>query len=238
MDRNERDELVMVNLHLVRSIALNLQASLPAHVPVDDLIGAGQIGLMEAAARFDPAHGTTFHSFAKFRIRGAMLDSLRALDWASRDARRYVKAVEELRAQHPDDWQDRTAALAAEMGVSPERAKEILTLGPNVSIDVTIDREDGNMAREFPAPVETQADYEYARQELSNVLRKAMDENLPPRYQMVVELYYAGELTMREIGEMLGINESRVSQIHGNAIGKLRDAFAEAGTLRTDFAHV
>jgi RNA polymerase sigma factor for flagellar operon FliA len=228
-----RDKLVMEHLPLVKAIAIRLYESLPVHADLDDLIHAGMIGLIDGAEKFDERKDIMFKSYAKHRIKGAMLDSLRQLDWASRDLRRRHKQLEAIThelashsAETPND-----EAIAGRMGVDVDRwrriAIELRMVGLLSSSSRPIDDENQTNP-EFAASEDTQPDTMYVRNELTTVLNQAM-QALPERYQKIVSLYYSNEMTMREIGEMLGINESRVSQIHKTALEKMAAVLQSAG---------
>jgi RNA polymerase sigma factor for flagellar operon FliA len=228
-----RDKLVMEHLPLVKAIAIRLYESLPVHADLDDLIHAGMLGLIDGAEKFDEHKHILFKSYAKHRIKGAMLDSLRQLDWASRDLRRRHKQLEAityelaaLQAETPND-----EAIAGKMGVDVDRWHQIAIELRMVGLLSSSSRpaDDENQTNpEFAASEDTQPDTIYVRHELSTVLKQAM-QSLPARYQKIVSLYYNNEMTMREIGEMLGINESRVSQIHKTALEKMAVVLQSAG---------
>lgn len=238
MDKTTRDELVVEHLPLVTAIAKRIRASLPMNVSLDDLVGPGQLGLMGAAELYNPARVASFSTYAKHRIRGAILDYLRSLDTMTRDDRRLTKAIERL--QHETHETASPAEVAAHLDITEDRAIELLaTRRSQVSLDQPINEDTDSAARTVEAHASTRPDAAYGKQELSGVLRNLMDEHLSPRYQMVVELYYAGEMTMREIGATMvpAVNESRVSQIHKSAIDKLRDAMEARALTESDFAH-
>ena len=228
-----RDQLVMEHLPLVKAIAIRLYESLPVHADLDDLIHAGMLGLIDGAEKFDERKHILFKSYAKHRIKGAMLDSLRQLDWASRDLRRRHKQLEAIthelaavQAEAPND-----EAIAGKMGVDVDRWRQIAIELRMVGLLSSSSRpaDDENQTNpEFAASEDTQPDTMYIRHELSTVLGAAM-RALPERYQKIVSLYYSNEMTMREIGEMLGINESRVSQIHKTALEKMATVLQSAG---------
>jgi RNA polymerase sigma factor for flagellar operon FliA len=228
-----RDKLVIDHLPLVKAIAIRLYESLPVHADLDDLIHAGMLGLIDGAEKFDDRKHILFKSYAKHRIKGAMLDSLRQLDWASRDLRRRHKQLEAithelaaLQSEAPND-----EAIAGRMGVDVDRWRQIAIELRMVGLLSSSSRptDDENQTNpEFAASEDTQPDAIYIRRELSTVLQQAM-QALPERYQRIVSLYYSNEMTMREIGEMLGINESRVSQIHKTALEKMAVVLQSAG---------
>ena len=231
--RAMRDQIVLEHLPLVKAIAVRVHENLPVHVDLDDLVHAGILGLFDAAAKYNPSKKVVFHSYAKHRIKGAILDSLRQLDWASRDLRKRHKQLEAIS-------RDLTAKLnrapteaevAERMGVSVERWRQMMielrTVGL-VSASQRSPEAENNTAPDFPAKQDTQPDNICAHQELKRVLVQAMT-CLPERYQKVVVLYYTNDMTMKEIGDILGINESRVSQIHKTALEKMATALHSVG---------
>lgn len=232
-DLLRRDQLVIENLSLVKAIAMRVRGGLPVHVDLDDLMHAGVMGLMDAATKFDEQKDVIFRTYAKYRIRGAILDSLRQQDWASRDMRRRHKKVEEVTRElsgkldrMPEDHE-----IADKMGVGVDRwrqmALELRTVGLLSTSARSADGE-SDMVPEFPAKDEFRPDMLCERQELSAKLRFAMG-TLPERYQDVVFMYYSREMTMKEIGSKMQINESRVSQIHKTALEKMAVALTTTG---------
>lgn len=222
---NQRDRVVLENLPLVKAIAVRVHESLPVHVDLDDLIHAGIIGLFDAATKYNPDKQVAFSSYAKHRIKGAMLDSLRQLDWASRDLRRRHKQVENAVRELTGELQ-RTPTeqeVADRLGVDLERWNQLMLELRNtglVSYSTRPNDNDDLPTPDFPGKPETQPDSMCAHSEMRSVLKQAM-ETLPIRYRKVVVLYYTNEMTMKEIGGILGINESRVSQIHKSALEKM-----------------
>jgi RNA polymerase sigma factor for flagellar operon FliA len=222
---SRRDQLVVDNLSLVKAIALRLRASLPVHLELDDLMHAGAIGLIDAATKYDSEKDVTFQTYAKHRIKGAMLDSLRQLDWASRDMRRRHKKVESVTRELASelDREPEEAEVADKMGVGINRwrqmAVELKTVGLLSASSRAADS-DNSTVPEFPARDECRPDQVCEKAELSAKLTVAIG-SLPERYREVVFLYYSQELTMKEIGNKMKINESRVSQIHKTALEKL-----------------
>jgi RNA polymerase sigma factor for flagellar operon FliA len=231
--KERRDRVVLEHLPLVKAIAVRVHENLPVHVEVDDLVHAGILGLFDAATKFNPEKQVAFSSYAKHRIKGAILDSLRQLDWASRDMRRRHKQVEaatrELAAtlqRNPTE-----AEVAQKLGMDVERWRSMMLDLRNVGLISASTR--GNEGEDLPAPdfptkPESHPDSICAREQLRSVLGVAM-KTLPERYQKVVMLYYTNEMTMKEIGNILGINESRVSQIHKSALEKMNVALEAAG---------
>jgi RNA polymerase sigma factor for flagellar operon FliA len=231
--RERRDRVVLEHLPLVKAIAVRVHENLPVHVEVDDLVHAGVLGLFDAATKFNPEKQVAFSAYAKHRIKGAILDSLRQLDWASRDMRRRHKQVEaatrELAAtlqRNPTE-----AEVAQKLGMDVERMRTMMLDLRNVGLISASTR--GTESEDLPAPdfptkPDSHPDSICAKEQLRSVLGIAM-KTLPERYQKVVMLYYTNEMTMKEIGTILGINESRVSQIHKSALEKMNVALEGAG---------
>jgi len=229
----KRDRVVLEHLPLVKAIAVRVHENLPVHVDLDDLVHAGILGLFDAATKYDPDKMVTFSSYAKHRIKGAILDSLRQLDWASRDLRRRHKQVEAVTRDLTATLQraPTEAEVAQKLGVDVDRWRQMAVDLRNVGLISASTRSGDHEdlpAPDFPSKPETQPDRMCARQEMREVLTTAI-HTLPERYQKVVFLYYTNEMTMKEIGGVLGINESRVSQIHKTALERMHHALQEAG---------
>ena len=227
-----RDRIILENLPLVKAIAIRVHENLPVHVDVDDLIHAGVLGLFDAVQKYDASKNVAFRSYAKHRIKGAILDSLRQLDWASRDMRKRQKLMETA-----------TRELAMKLGRTPSEGEVAEHLGIEVDrwqrmlselrtvglISASARSEDErDRAEEFAATPDSQPDHMCAHRQLQVTLARAM-KTLPERYQKVVFLYYTNKMTMKEIGELLGVNESRVSQIHKTALRKMATALQSEG---------
>ena len=221
-----RDRVVLEHLPLVRAIAVRVHENLPVHVDLDDLVHAGILGLFDAASKYNPDKQVVFSSYAKHRIKGAILDSLRQLDWASRDLRRRHKQVEAVTRDLAAELQRNPteSEIAAKLGVDVERWRQMMVDLRNVGLISASSRateQDDLPAPDFPSKPETQPDNMCSHEQLRAALGIAM-KTLPERYQKVVMLYYTNEMTMKEIGGVLGINESRVSQIHKAALEKMQ----------------
>ncbi len=227
----ERERLLMEHLPTVRYLARRIHERLPQHVEIDDLISAGMVGLIDAFSKFDHNKKVQFKSYAQFRVRGAILDSLRTLDWSPRELRRKGRAVEEA-IRTATQKLGRTPA-------EPEVAKEMeLSLGDyqtllgdlkgleigSLHIERSEDSGDDELAYVPGAPEEDPL-FRCLKGELKQRLTDAIEE-LPEKERMVLTLYYYEELTMKEIGLTLGVVESRVSQIHSSAVVRLRAALA------------
>lgn len=228
-----RDRVVLEHLPLVRAIAVRVHENLPVHVDLDDLVHAGIMGLFDAASKYNPDKKVIFSSYAKHRIKGAILDSLRQLDWASRDLRRRHKQIENVTRELQGELQrvPTEDEIAAKLGIDVERWRQMMmelrSVGL-VSASTRSPEHEDLPAPDFPSKPETQPDSMCAKAQMRAVLTTAM-KVLPERYQKVVSLYYNSEMTMKEIGGVLGINESRVSQIHKSALEKMQTALLQAG---------
>ncbi|HEX3742777.1 MAG TPA: FliA/WhiG family RNA polymerase sigma factor [Bryobacteraceae bacterium] len=232
-----RDRIIIEHLPLVKAIAIRVHENLPVHVDLDDLTHAGVLGLFDAVTKYDSQKNVAFHAYAKHRIKGAILDSLRQLDWASRDLRKRQKQVDSV-THTLSAKLGRTpleGEVAEELGLSPDRwhkiQLELRTVG-TVSANATADPE-FDRPMEFPAAPESQPDRMCGHRQLQTTLARVM-ETLPKRYQKVVFLYYTNEMTMKEIGEAMGVNESRVSQIHKIALKKMATVLESEGIHSAD----
>ncbi len=229
----QRDRIVLEYLPLVKAIAIRTRENLPVHVDLDDLVHAGVLGLFDAANKYNADKQVVFSSYAKHRIKGAILDSLRQLDWASRDMRRRQKQLEAATHDLSATLQraPTEAEVAEKVGVDVERFRTMmidLRNGGPVSASARSNESEDLPAPDFPAKPETHPDSICAHEELRSVLGEAM-KTLPERYHKVVILYYTNEMKLKEIGSILGINESRVSQIHKSALEKMAAALQASG---------
>ena len=225
---DETNPRVEAGLPFVEALARRMAATMPHSIDVSDLVQDGVIGLIDAAHRFDDARGIKFETFAERRIRGAMIDALRKDAWPRgvRRVRRELEAArEKLRASlgHEPSLAD----LAVEVGSDEKRlGKTIVRINTIESTSPFSSAENVNEAH-LPAvmvPTEPERpDRQYERGEETRRVRDAI-ATLPPREQRVIALYYSNEVTMKDIGAELGVNESRVSQLHARAVRRLRDA--------------
>lgn len=226
---SDREALIEAHLPQVKFIAERLAAKLPPSVDRDDLIGAGVLGLLDAVDKYDPARGVLFKTYAEMRVRGAMLDSLRGLDWAPRSMRRRAREVEAVYREL-----ERTNGRAAEeeevraaLGLSVTEFHALLNelRGLTVVGFAHDDEDDGAGIRQIADDPANDPLSRYEAAEARNRLICAI-EQLPERERQVVSLYYVEELTMKETGAVLGVTESRVSQLHTQAMLRLRAALA------------
>lgn len=230
LTESERDSLVESHLPLVKFIADRMAMKLPASVDRDDLISAGMIGLLDAVDKYDSSRGVMFKTYAEMRVRGAMLDSLRDLDWAPRSMRRRAREVEAAYLQIEQNYNRpaKEEEVASLLGLSMQEFHRLL--GDLRGLTVTgLDYEDDDDAvtrsRQIPIDPSQTPLAQYEQTEISERLIAAIDR-LPERERQVMALYYVEELNMKEVGAVLGITESRVSQVHTQAIVRLRAALS------------
>ena len=228
----EQERVLLEHLPIVRFLARRIHERLPQHVDIEDLVSAGVVGLMDAFAKFDPTKKVQFRSYAQFRIRGAILDSLRTLDWSPRELRRKGRAVEEairvLMARMgvaPGEGE-----VASEMGLGLEEYQQLLGDLKGLEIGTLhMERNEDSGEEELayvPGRPEEDPLFRCLRGELEDRLGDAI-AHLPDRERLVMTLYYYEEMTMREIGLALGVVESRVSQVHASAVVHLRAALRD-----------
>lgn len=219
----DRDTLVRETLPLVHRVAKRVASRLPKQVEISDLTQAGMLGLIDAADKFDGKKGVRFSTYAELRIRGAILDNLRSLDWVPRSLRRRRRdlegaesRLESLLGRCPSEEE-----LAAELAITPAelRATRERVERAQVASEVTKNVDEILPYVSDPGAVDPEALIE--RREIEERLAGAI-ERLPERERLVLTLYYYEELTMKEVGEVLGVNESRISQIHSKLVSKLR----------------
>jgi RNA polymerase sigma factor for flagellar operon FliA len=222
-----RDRLVMEHVSLVKSLAHRLVQRLPSQVEMNDLISVGVLGLIDAAARYKPSTGVPFDAFARRRVHGAMLDSLRELDWAPRSLRRLRRDVDTAVASLRQKLrrEPREAEIAGAMNLSLEEYAHALE--QLRSLDVGTIRQldapgaDGASLLELCVDPGEGVVAQLERQELREHLARAIEE-LPERERHIIALYYQEELTLAEIGEVIGVGESRVCQLRSLAVSRLR----------------
>jgi len=234
VSEEERERMMIEQMPAVRWMARRIHERLPQHVDLEDLVSAGTLGLLDAFKKYDPARKVQFRSYAQFRIRGAILDSLRTLDWSPRDLRRKGRAVEEsirkLTAQYGRAPLE--PEIAREMGLDLEDYQQLLGELKGLEIGTLhMERSEDSGEEELayiPNSPEEDPLFRCLRGEMKERLAQAIDQ-LPERERLVVTLYYYEEMTMKEIGLVLGVVESRVSQIHSSAVVHLRARLAGFG---------
>lgn len=219
------DDLIEQYAPLVKRIAYHLQARLPASVVFDDLLQAGMIGLLDASKNYDPTKGASFETYAGIRIRGSIIDEVRRGDWTPRsvhrNSRKVSNAISELEAIHGRDVTD--TEVAEHLGISMDEYYGLLQDSMESRLfsyeDLTSSDDDGPgeyVANDDPGPEKHVTGLSFKES-----LAQAID-NLPEREKLVLALYYDEELNLKEIGQVLGVSESRVSQIHSQAAARLK----------------
>jgi len=227
LQREEADQLVRKHAPLVRRIAYHLMGRLPPSVDVGDLVQAGMIGLLEAARNFTTDRAASFETYAGIRIRGAMLDELRRTDWTPRSVHRKVREVAEVVRQIENETgaDAESAEVMKRLGISAEEYHQVLadaTSARLLSLTAPDDGEGGEGSALDVVDNDNLGPQDSIEQ---GGLREALAEaisTLPKREQLVMSLYYEQELNLKEIGLVLGVTESRVCQIHGQALVRLR----------------
>ena len=227
MTHVQRDALIQETLPLIKHIAHRVAIRLPSNVEIRDLINAGVLGLMDAIEKFEPERNVKFKTYAEVRIRGAILDSLRDLDWAPRSLRKKSKDLERMYA----DLSQKLGRPATDEEVSEAMGENIedfhalvdqlhgLTIGSFENLSDSEDSE--NYINYYPDDGSNDPYVKFESNELTRLLAEAIEE-LPEKERLVLSLYYFEEFTMKEIGALLGVNESRVSQLHTKATLRLR----------------
>jgi len=234
-DKMLRDEIIVRYLPLVKYVAGRVSISLPPHVDVDDLVSSGIFGLIEAIERYDPSRGVKFETYAVARIRGAIIDGLRALDWVPSGVRQKARAVEKAYAKVESEL-GRSATdeeVARELGMSPEGfTKHLSTLAGTVLVSLDelwvseVEGDDGIRAIDMiedPTAGDPERLVEIG--DRKRVLARAI-ERLPERERLLVALYHLEGLTAKEISILMGISQSRVSQLHTRAMLRLKSYLA------------
>ena len=232
LNDDERQRFLWEQLPQVRYIARRIHERLPRHVPLEDLVHAGVVGLIDALDKFDIRKKVQFRSYAKYRIRGAIIDSLREMDWSPRDLRRQARLLERasdsLRLKLGRDPSE--MELAGEMVIPLQELQRLLADIDALDIGSfqMISTEDGK-AEDLTELLSTDRENSPLNNclnaEMKELMKRAI-EDLPERERQVLSLYYFQELTMKEIGALMGVGESRVSQIHSMAVLRMRTRIA------------
>ncbi len=224
----QRDKLITENATLVKIIAHQLAIHLPPHIEINDLVSSGTIGLIEAVDKFDPSRGVKFKTYATIRIRGAIMDELRNMDWMSRSMReksnQLAKAYDavEKRMGRPAESEE----VAEFLGISEEHLFKLLREVSSFSVlnieDLGLKEGEGlNILDCIKDPNGKDPVTIHRLNELKEIIKEAVD-TLPEKEKLVISLYYYDELTMKEIGKVLDITESRVCQLHSQSMHRLK----------------
>ena len=228
---DERERLILQHLPQVRLIARRIQERLPENISLEDLISTGVIGLIAAIDNFDPSHNVKLKTYAEYKIRGAILDSLRGLDWAPRQKRRQAKRLEaaistaEQRLKRAPDEQE----IAEELEISLEEYHEWLVeiRGLNIaSLEYTTGEQGKDLLHYLPDADDNLPSKVLEKSELQRLLAEGID-GIPKMERTVLGLYYQEELTLREIAQVVNLHESRISQLKSQAILRLRSHMAK-----------
>ncbi len=235
-DEGARERLVVAYSPMVKFVAGRLGAGLPSHVEDADLISYGLVGLIGAIERFEPERGIKFETFAMTRIRGAIIDELRSLDWVPRSVRSRAREIEAAQAklEHVLQRAPTEAELAAKLNMTEEELQSALLEIANSSVYAldelwTVSDSSGDQVSLLDTIADDSAadpQEALASTEVKDLLTEAIG-GLPEREQLVVALYYYENLTLREIGEVLGVTESRVSQLHTKAVMRLKSSLQQ-----------
>ena len=212
---------------LVRRIAHQMIAKLPANVELDDMVQAGMIGLMDAVNRFEESHGTQFEVYAASRIRGSMLDELRAGDWLPRSARKNQRDIENAihRLEQRLQRAPQESEIAVELGLSVADYQELLGDARGAQLVYFDDLGSGSDGDDYLERHVAQAGgepLEILRDKRFRTALVAAIEELPDREKLLMSMYYEQDLNLREIGAVMGVTESRVCQLHSQAVSRLR----------------
>ena len=225
--KKKNDALIMKYAPLIKYIAARIAARLPMHIEIQDLINSGVLGLMDAIEKFDPEKGVKFETYAEYRIKGAILDSLRTMDWVPRSVRKVATLLENTYADLEKKLgrPARDEEVAEAMDVEVEKLHKIMSRVSHVSM-VSLERDNKNSSHpslldRLIHPEDASGFNKLDVEELRDMLAETV-ERLPEKEQTVVSLYYYNEMTMKEIGKVLNLTESRVSQIHTKAVLRLR----------------
>lgn len=213
---------------LVKRIAYHLLNRLPPTVQVDDLIQAGMVGLLEASSNFDPEMGASFETFAGIRIRGAMIDEIRRSDWTPRSVHRKFREVTEAirRIENETGADARDADVAAALGIGLSEYHQILIDSSSSRIYSIDSMESDSQEGALPSSSSETPDEALTSDEYQSQLAEAI-RHLPEKEQLVMSLYYDDELNFREIGEILDVTESRICQLHGQALLRIKSRMSE-----------
>ncbi len=223
------DALAIKHTSLVKRIAYHLAAKMPDHVQIDDLIQAGMIGLIEASRHFDPTKGASFETYAGIRIRGSIIDEVRTSDWTPRSVSKNIRIMAEAIRQlenksgHPPSEKDIARQLDITLADYQKMARDA-SMARVFSLD---ELESNDQSSHFEIEDKSDGPAEILNdQGFRTALIKAI-ETLPEREGIIMSLYYEEELNLREIGEILGVSESRISQIHGQTLARLKSKMTD-----------
>ncbi len=227
LDSARKDRIARAFAPRIKVIALHLKAKLPAHIELTDLISAGTLGLMEALGKFQPGLGIRFETFAENRIRGAMLDELRRMDWFSRGLRQKIKKLEHVIREYEQENGHAPSRQELETITGQDRSELESTLEAlNTQVVLSLDSVQENLVTSGRGEGMQEPYATVAFQDLIDKLAHLINR-LGEREQLVLSLYYSEELNMKEVALALDVTEGRVSQIHSQALAKLKKMFQQ-----------
>ena len=225
--KTDKNHLLAEHAPLVKRLAHQMKAKLPPSVEVDDLIQAGMIGLLDAVSRYEETHGAQFETYAVQRIRGAMLDELRSSDWLPRSMRQNMRKIEEAMSslQQRLGRPPNESEVAKQLKLSLAEYQDLLNEGGGHQLVYYEDFHDGDGSEHFLDRYATDEDGDPLQTLMNSGFRSALIdaiEGLPEREKILMGLYYEQEMNLKEIGAVMGVSESRVCQLHSQAISRLR----------------
>ena len=229
MSKREREELILQHYPMVRRVAYRMVSRYPSCIEADDLVTIGTLGLIDAVDKFEESRSVSFSAYARIRVQGAILDELRKTDWVPRSVRNRFSRIQEtkqnLREKLGRDPQEEEVAQA--LGVGVERLREMIQ---GATVRTLVSMEEGSEDEESVGSTLPSADptpLEAATKEHLREMVRARVTDLPERERQIVDMYYFQELTFREIGQILGITESRVSQLHSRMKARMSSELQE-----------
>jgi RNA polymerase sigma factor for flagellar operon FliA len=230
--KSDKNHLLQEHAPLVKRLAHQMKAKLPPSVEVDDLIQAGMIGLLDAVSRYEETHGAQFETYAVQRIRGAMLDELRSSDWLPRSIRQNMRKIEEAinSLQQKLGRAPKEAEIAKQLKLSLTEYQDMLNEGSGHQLLYFEDFHDKEDSDHFLDRYHVDESSDPLQSLLAGGFREAVIhaiDSLPEREKILMGLYYEQEMNLKEIGAVMGVSESRVCQLHGQAIARLRAKLRE-----------
>ncbi len=223
-DPKARERLIEEHVDIVKIVAGRLSVQYGGHVEYDDLVSYGIFGLIDAIEKFDPQKEVKFRTYAQIRVRGAVIDQLRNLDWIPRSLRQKAKALERAYGELEEKYKRHATEeeICNHMDISREELRDLLSQTNSFNLVSLEEKLEEGTTFDLPKKQEEVPENIYIEGETYETLRQRI-EDLPERERLVISLYYYDELTYKEVGEIIGISESRVSQIHSKAILRLKN---------------
>lgn len=223
-----RNKIVILYAGLVKSIARRAASVSGSYVDIDDLVSFGMIGLIKAVEKFDPDKGVTFETYATYRVRGEIIDYMRRNDWVPRGVRKRAQAIEKAAEEFKSETgHDPTEEdLSIKLGIKKSDIAQVMSESERINLVSFEEVLQDASIKERNFISDDTPELSLAKSELIRVLAEAIDE-LPERERLVITLYYYEELTLKEISSIMGVSESRVSQLHTRAVKKLKTALSK-----------